>query len=127
MLIVQVVDTWIGIMSKDKDYLFKKFGKLYRTAEMNSDGLGLGLMICKSLVEQNNGTISVYSEGQNRGSTFSFSMKMECIGGQDELGILKQDATRPFDQPTTSNNRSQEEGTHFSERIKRQQQDPLQY
>ena len=33
------------------------FGKLERTADMNSDGIGLGLRICKQLVEQNGGSI----------------------------------------------------------------------
>ena len=46
---------------------------------MNSDGIGLGLRICKELVEQNGGSISVMSEGIGRGSCFSFSMKMEEI------------------------------------------------
>ena len=53
------------------------FGKLERTAEMNSDGLGLGLRICKQLVEQNGGTIQAYSDGINKGSNFTFSMRME--------------------------------------------------
>ena len=57
---------------------------------MNSEGLGLGLMICKNLVEENNGSLQVYSEGLNRGSTFSFTMQMESVGGFNELEILKQ-------------------------------------
>ena len=58
---------------------------------MNSEGLGLGLMICKNLVEQNNGSLEVYSEGINMGSTFSFTMQMENVGGFNELEILKQE------------------------------------
>lgn len=53
------------------------FGKLQRTAEMNSEGLGMGLMICQKLVEQNDGTIEVHSDGRDMGSMFSFSMKMQ--------------------------------------------------
>ena len=41
------------------------FGKLHRTAEMNSEGIGLGLMICQQLVSLNGGTIGVSSEGEN--------------------------------------------------------------
>ena len=98
MLLVQVVDTGIGISNQDKEQLFKQFGKLKRTAEMNSEGLGLGLMICKNLVEQNNGNLSVYSEGLNRGSTFSFSMQMEDVGGYKELQILKQENSKEEEQ-----------------------------
>ena len=56
------------------------FGKLERTAEMNSDGLGLGLNICKQLVEQNGGTIQAQSDGFDKGTKFTFSMRMEeCL------------------------------------------------
>ena len=59
--------------------LFTKFGKLQRTAAMNSDGIGLGLTICKQIVEQAGGSIAAYSEGTNKGSTFKFSMNLEML------------------------------------------------
>ena len=48
---VEVKDSGIGIKAEDLDSLFTLFGKLQRTASMNSDGLGLGLRICKEIVE----------------------------------------------------------------------------
>ena len=57
LLKVHVLDTGKGIEEADTSQLFKKFGKLQRTAEMNSEGIGMGLMICKNLVEKNGGTI----------------------------------------------------------------------
>jgi len=50
MLKVHVIDTGKGILPEDIDRLFKQFGKLHRTAKMNNEGIGLGLMICKNLV-----------------------------------------------------------------------------
>ena len=58
------------------DKLFHMFGKLKRTAHQNSEGIGMGLMICKSLIEGNGGVIEVKSEGVDRGSSFIFTMKM---------------------------------------------------
>ena len=46
MLKVRVVDTGKGIKEDEMTDLFTKFGKILRTAEMNSEGLGMGLMIC---------------------------------------------------------------------------------
>ena len=77
MLRVHVHDTGKGILEEDKSKLFKMFGKLKRTAQINSDGIGMGLMICQNLVKMNDGTIEVHSEGENRGSVFAFSMKMK--------------------------------------------------
>ena len=50
LLKVHVKDTGCGIRAEDMDLLFKQFGKLRRTAEMNSEGIGMGLMICRNLV-----------------------------------------------------------------------------
>ena len=44
---VQVVDTGIGIAQEDLGKLFSKFGKLHRTANLNHEGIGLGLTIVK--------------------------------------------------------------------------------
>ena len=41
--------------------IFKKFGKLKRTAKMNSEGIGLGLLISKGLVETYGGELRVAS------------------------------------------------------------------
>ena len=46
LLKVHVIDTGKGIAELDISKLFKMFGKLRRTAEINSEGIGMGLMIC---------------------------------------------------------------------------------
>ena len=47
MLKGQISDTGVGIANEDLPKLFNRFGKLLRTAEMNHDGIGLGLSITK--------------------------------------------------------------------------------
>ena len=84
MLKVHVHDTGKGIREEDIPKLFSLFGKLRRTAELNHEGIGMGLMICQQLVRMNHGTIEVHSEGKNKGSVFCFSMQMkELTQGQD--------------------------------------------
>ena len=80
-LFVQVVDSGKGFCQSDASKLFTKFGKLKRTAEMNNEGIGLGLLICQNIVRASGGTISAHSEGLDKGATFSFSIKM-CLSEQ---------------------------------------------
>ena len=47
MLKVKVIDTGVGIDADDIPILFSRFGKLHRTAVLNSEGIGLGLTIVK--------------------------------------------------------------------------------
>ena len=44
-LMIHVNDTGVGISAEDLPKLFTRFGKLHRTSQMNSDGIGLGLTI----------------------------------------------------------------------------------
>ena len=56
--------------------IFTQFGKLKRTADQNCEGIGLGLLICQNLVRECGGTIKAFSEGQDCGSVFTFTMHM---------------------------------------------------
>ena len=83
LLKVHVVDNGKGIRSEDMGKLFSYFGKLKRTANINSEGIGMGLMICQNLVKMNKGTISVHSNGENQGSVFSFTMSVKPVEAQE--------------------------------------------
>ena len=52
-----VIDSGKGITRIEMSEIFKMFGKLNRTASQNSEGLGMGLMICDTLVKMNEGAI----------------------------------------------------------------------
>lgn len=73
---VHVVDSGKGIKREDMDKLFKKFNMLggnYLTKQ-TGQGTGLGLYLSKSLIELHKGRIWVASEGEGKGSTFSFAL-----------------------------------------------------
>lgn len=72
-------DTGTGIAREDFPKLFNRFGKLHRTAQMNHEGIGLGLTIVKEIVEACHGNVAFYSKGLGHGSTFSFSMKFPSV------------------------------------------------
>lgn len=69
---ISVVDDGIGMPSNVMSNLFHKFYRSHRSRETVA-GTGIGLYICKAIVESHGGTISVRSvEGE--GSTFSFTL-----------------------------------------------------
>ena len=71
-----MADSGKGIEPNKIPTLCHQFGKLLRTAEMNSEGIGLGLMISKALIEVNEGKLYINSEGLEKGSVFTFTMRM---------------------------------------------------
>jgi signal transduction histidine kinase/DNA-binding response OmpR family regulator len=70
---VGVQDHGEGIQEKDLPKLFRKFSQIDSSATRKAGGTGLGLVICKGIVEQHGGTMWVESaEGQ--GSSFYFTL-----------------------------------------------------
>jgi PAS domain S-box-containing protein len=68
-LVVEVIDNGSGI---DADMVPKLFNVFEQEQKARSfGGLGLGLSICKAVVEMHGGTIYARSEGRGRGSTFT--------------------------------------------------------
>ena len=62
--------------------MFKLFGFVKDKKELNSNGIGLGLMISDLIVTKFNGEISLQSE-YNKGSTFTFTFKVEAFEAEE--------------------------------------------
>ncbi|MBD9562601.1 ATP-binding protein [Pseudomonas sp. PDM09] len=88
-------DTGIGIPMERQDSLFKPFAQFKGPASQRFTGSGLGLSICKNLVEAQQGTLSFTSQ-PGVGSTFSFSLPMELFS-VSELPIRDDHASVGFD------------------------------
>lgn len=82
-----VRDFGCGISHENIDKLFINFNKLAENANLNSHGVGLGLSICKLLIEQMGGTVTVASE-LGRGTTFTLNFKLSCALEKPEKKIL---------------------------------------
>jgi signal transduction histidine kinase len=70
---ISVIDTGEGIAADDLPHVFERFWRADRSRDRNSGGTGIGLAICRRLVELQSGSIEVESQ-LSRGSTFRFSL-----------------------------------------------------
>ena len=84
-VIIEVKDTGKGISPKFLPHVFKRFSQDEASSAENR-GLGLGLAICKHLVELHGGTIIAESEGLGRGATIKVELpaKASNYGPVDE-------------------------------------------
>ncbi len=71
-----VRDSGIGIAPEEKQKLFEAFYQVDRGMDRQFEGVGLGLAICKNIVDQMGGQIGVESE-LGKGSTFWFTALFE--------------------------------------------------
>ncbi|PMB24787.1 PAS domain S-box protein [Fischerella thermalis] len=79
---ISVIDTGIGIALADQPKVFEKFRQVGDTLTDKPKGTGLGLPICKQIVEHHGGRIWVESE-PGKGSTFSFLIPIYESGNEN--------------------------------------------
>ncbi len=82
-LLMNVKDTGIGIKSEKKDLIFESFTQVDASITRRFGGTGLGLSLCKQMINLLNGEIWLESE-EAKGSTFSFSIPVEVIASKEK-------------------------------------------
>jgi CheY-like chemotaxis protein len=95
-VVVRVEDTGIGIADESLPRIFDEFAQLHNPERDRSKGTGLGLTICKRLVEVMGGEITVEST-INSGSSFQVVLPPSCVALRLDAtsGSAKLEPTKP--------------------------------
>lgn len=89
---IYVKDTGAGIPAEDISHLFQKFYRIDNSATRTIGGTGLGLFICRKIVELYHGRIWVESE-LGKGSTFYINLPR--LSSQRAEELIGQEAAAP--------------------------------
>ena len=88
MLYISVIDSGAGISTENQKKLFKEVIQFHPEKLQSGGGSGFGLYICKGIVDLHEGFLSVFSEGEGLGSTFTVQLPMEKASKQIRLEPL---------------------------------------
>jgi histidine kinase len=73
---VSVHDTGVGIPAEHLQHVFDRFYRVDKSRSRSAGGgSGIGLTIARALVEAQGGKLQVESLGNDKGSTFTFTLK----------------------------------------------------
>jgi len=73
-LSIEFQDHGVGISAKEQKMVFDKFHRVENRNSPNVKGTGLGLYWVKEIIRTHGGRVSVFSEGENRGSAFRIEL-----------------------------------------------------
>lgn len=78
---IHVSDTGIGIVKKNLARVFEPFASIQKPSYV--EGTGLGLSLCKGLIEAHGGRIWAESAGEGEGATFTFTIPKRKVSSRD--------------------------------------------
>lgn len=81
-IVISIADEGVGISPEDQEHIFERYYRAETTESRQVKGHGLGLYLCKKLVEAQGGRIWLESE-QGVGSRFSFSLPSFRAEGEE--------------------------------------------
>ena len=94
-LLISVQDTGSGFTEDDAKILFRPYSQIDNSSTRTNGGTGLGLLLCKQMVELHHGTIFATSR-PGQGSTFTFTARFKLPTADDRpqhVHTLSEDST----------------------------------
>lgn len=73
-IVMRVTDTGIGIAPEQMECIFELFVQGEQSLQRSKGGMGVGLTLVRSIVEQHGGTVTAKSEGPGKGSQFEIRL-----------------------------------------------------
>ena len=90
---VVVSDSGVGISKEFLPYVFDRFRQADASTTRIHGGLGLGLSIVHQLVDLHGGTVTVQSEGEGKGATFTIVLPFVGVISQQDVDSSHQAQT----------------------------------
>jgi signal transduction histidine kinase len=88
-IIFEVADEGRGIPRSQLDLVFDRFHQVDASDSRKKGGTGLGLTICRAIVQQHGGRIIATSPGLGKGSTFIVQLPTNVSVSSPAVGILR--------------------------------------
>jgi CheY-like chemotaxis protein/anti-sigma regulatory factor (Ser/Thr protein kinase) len=85
MLALSIEDNGIGMPADLQPHVFELFTQADRTSDRTQGGLGIGLALVKNLTELHGGTVSCFSEGEDKGSQFTVLLPRHHVAQKTAL------------------------------------------
>ncbi|MCW8091395.1 chemotaxis protein CheB [Alteromonas sp. ASW11-130] len=89
-LVINVKDSGIGLDMQYRDKVFEPFQQIKENSESKNTGLGIGLSLVKQIAELHGGTVSIHSDGRNRGTLVTLSLPIEAESADTDSVHLPQ-------------------------------------
>ncbi len=80
---ITVADEGVGIPAAEIEHIFTRFYRVSSSLTQRVQGVGLGLYLCKSIIDLHGGTIEAASQ-RGKGSRFTFMLPLEPSPKREE-------------------------------------------
>ncbi len=81
VVLMAVQDYGVGLLSDQIEHVFEQFYQVDGSVTRRFGGMGVGLALCREIVEAHGGRIWVESAGQGQGSTFWCALPLDAVEG----------------------------------------------